>query len=172
MTQAIQHTPYPQLRSVNYEIEERFPDVVTTAGHTFRHHSDIAQDQLFHYYAQAIGKAVPATIGYRYVNVGSSRSLTALRRLLVTRDPTVFCLNDAPEPGMTPVPMFPLPIVPGVAVVAGAVPVEGVAAVCAMAAVATRLPASASANLFIASKLLRTRPAPMGMNRPGAFPRR
>ncbi len=106
VTQAIQHTPYPQLRSVNYEIEDRFAEVVAaTAGHRFRHHSDIALDQLFHYYAQAVGKAVPGTIGYRYVNVGISSSMTLLRRLLAARDATVFCLNDAPEPGTEPVPV-------------------------------------------------------------------
>lgn len=106
VTQAIQHTPYPQRRSINYEIEERFADVVNaTAGHRFRHHDDIALDQLFHYYAQAVGAAVPGTIAYRYVNVGVSRSLTALRRLLASRDATVFCLNDAPEPDTQPVPV-------------------------------------------------------------------
>lgn len=106
VTQAIQHTPYPQRRSVNYEIEERFGDVVNaTAGHRFRHHEDIALDQLFHYYAQATGRAVPSHIDYRYLNVGVSESLPRLRRLLAARDATVFCLNDAPEPGTVPVPI-------------------------------------------------------------------
>lgn len=102
---ATQHTPYPQIRSVNYEIEQRFADVVDgTARQRFRHHDDIALDQLFHYYAQATGRAVPATLPYFYVNVGDAASIVKLRRLLAARDGTLFCLNDAPEPGRDPIP--------------------------------------------------------------------
>ncbi|HEY5821731.1 MAG TPA: stealth conserved region 3 domain-containing protein [Propionibacteriaceae bacterium] len=100
---AIRHTPYPQLRSVNYELEERFAAELTrTAGQRFRHHTDIAQDQLFHYYAQATGRAVASTISYDYVNVGLAESVVRLRRLLAARNRSVFCLNDAPEPGFEP----------------------------------------------------------------------
>jgi hypothetical protein len=103
---AIRHTPYPQLRSVNAEIEERFPEIINgTAARRFRHHGDIALDQLFHYYAQAIGRAVPSTILYDYVNVGSASAVVRLRRLLAARDRSVFCLNDAPEPGEEPIPI-------------------------------------------------------------------
>lgn len=102
---AIRHTPYPQLRSVNDEMEERFAtELGRTAGQRFRHHTDIAQDQLFHYYAQATGRAVPATISYDYVNVGLAESVVRLRRLLAARNRSVFCLNDAPEPGVEPMP--------------------------------------------------------------------
>lgn len=98
---AIMHTPYPQLRSVNYEIEERFGDLVRrTAGHRFRHHDDVALDQLFHYYARATGRAVPAPIGYTYVNVGvADEARHRLRRLLNARDSDAICLNDNPEDG-------------------------------------------------------------------------
>jgi hypothetical protein len=102
---AIRHTPYPQLRSVNYEIEERFPEIVAnTARHRFRHHTDIALDQLFHYYAQATGRAVASSISYDYVNIGSAESLTRLRQILIQRHRSVFCLNDAPEPGVPRIP--------------------------------------------------------------------
>lgn len=102
---AIRHTPYPQIKSVNAEIEERFGDVVReTAGHRFRHHEDIALDQLFHYYAQATGRAVASSISYDYVNVGIRESVSRLRWLLNTRSRSVFCLNDAPEPDMDPMP--------------------------------------------------------------------
>jgi hypothetical protein len=104
---AIRHTPYPQLRSVNYEIEERFGEAVgATAHQRFRHHLDIAQDQLFHYYAQATGHAVPSNdLAYGYINVGVAESVHRLRRLLAARDRETFCLNDAPEPGSEPVPV-------------------------------------------------------------------
>jgi hypothetical protein len=98
---AIRHTPYPQIRSVNEEIEQRYAEVVAaTAGRRFRHHTDVALDQLFHYYAQATGRAVPATISYDYANIGAASSASRLRRLLASRSRSVFCLNDAPEPGV------------------------------------------------------------------------
>lgn len=102
---AIRHTPYPQIRSVNTEIERRFADLVsTTARQKFRHHTDIALDQMFHYYALATGRAVPATISYDYVNVGTATASSRLRRLLASRSRSVFCLNDAPEEGVPPMP--------------------------------------------------------------------
>ncbi len=101
----IWHTPYPQLRSVNAEISERFADLVNaTAAQRFRHASDIALDQLFHYYAQATGRAVPTSITYDYVNLGAASTSVRLRRLLAARDREVFCLNDSPEPGEDPIP--------------------------------------------------------------------
>lgn len=101
---AIRHTPYPQIRSVNAEIEDRFPQLRDTAGQQFRSHTDIAQDQLFHYYAQATGRAVASSISYDYANVGRADSLPRLRRLLASRSRMVFCLNDAPEPGVEQLP--------------------------------------------------------------------
>lgn len=106
LSTAIRHTPYPQLRSVNFEMEERFPDVFTrTAAQRFRHHTDVATDQLFHYYARATGRAVASTISYDYVNVGDSTTTSRLRYLLATRSRSVFCLNDAPEPGAAGIPI-------------------------------------------------------------------
>src|SRR4029079_6397732 len=99
------HTPYPQLRSVNYEMEEQFSDVFTrTAGQRFRHHTDVAVHQLFHYYAQATGRAVASSISYDYVNIGDPATAPRLRYLLATRSRSVFCLNDAPEPGSSGIP--------------------------------------------------------------------
>ncbi|SHG22622.1 Stealth protein CR4, conserved region 4 [Jatrophihabitans endophyticus] len=106
ISNSIRHTPYPQVRSVNYELEERFAaELRATAGHRFRHHTDIAQDQLFHYYAQATARAVPVPrteFTYEYVNVGVARSVHRLRRILRGRDIDTICLNDAPEPGEEP----------------------------------------------------------------------
>jgi hypothetical protein len=103
VSNAIGHAPYPQLRSVNYELEERFAEVLDRTAHQrFRHHLDIAQDQLFFYYAQATGRGVPDPRLYGYVNVGVSDSVHRLRRMLAARDRDTFCLNDAPEPGIEP----------------------------------------------------------------------
>jgi Stealth protein CR2, conserved region 2/Stealth protein CR1, conserved region 1/Stealth protein CR3, conserved region 3 len=100
ISHAIKHTPYPQLRSVHEEMEAKFADVYRkTVSSRFRHHEDIVADQLFHYYAQAIGKAVPSQLRYDYVNIGVAAEMPRLRRLLNSRDKDVFCLNDAPELG-------------------------------------------------------------------------
>ncbi|MBE7189936.1 stealth family protein [Jatrophihabitans endophyticus] len=105
ISHSIRHTGYPQLRSVNDEIEKRFGDLVdATAAHRFRHHDDIALDQFFHYYAQMTGRAVPMRMLYEYVNIAEAPAVVKLRRLLAGRDVTVFCLNDAPVPGVDPVP--------------------------------------------------------------------
>ncbi len=104
---ALRHTPYPQLRSVNYDMEQRFADVLAaTAVRRFRHHDDIAPDQLFHYYAQAIGRAVPTTqLEYAYINVAvAEEALHRMRRALAVRDADVLCLNDSPEPASTATP--------------------------------------------------------------------
>ena len=56
ISHSIRHTGYPQIRSVNDEIEKRFGALIdATAAHRFRHHDDIALDQFFHYYAQMTG---------------------------------------------------------------------------------------------------------------------
>lgn len=96
-THAIRHTPYSQRVSVHQEMEERFSEAYRrTASHRFRHHEDIAGDQLFHYYALATGRAVAGPIRYDYVNVNSSvQALDRLRRAALD----VFCLNDGPKVG-------------------------------------------------------------------------
>lgn len=94
---AIRHTPYPQRVSIHQEMEARFGDAYRrTASHRFRHHEDIAGDQLFHYYALATGRAVVGSIRYDYVNV--NRSTDALERLRRS-NVDVFCLNDGPKVG-------------------------------------------------------------------------
>ncbi|SDV01732.1 Stealth protein CR1, conserved region 1 [Microlunatus sagamiharensis] len=104
-THAIRHTPYPQLRSRQRELEALFPEAYARVlHHPFRHHEDIAPDQLLHYYLQVVGAGVPSSISYDYVNVGVAEQQHRLRRLLLGRDRSVFCLNDAPVAGEPPVP--------------------------------------------------------------------
>ncbi|HEY0238624.1 MAG TPA: Stealth CR1 domain-containing protein [Friedmanniella sp.] len=105
VTKAIRHTPYPQLRSRQLELESLFPEAYAEVlQHPFRHHDDIAPDQLLHYYLQIIGAGVTSSIPYDYVNVGRAEDHHRLRRLLHRRDRAVFCLNDAPGPGGPPIP--------------------------------------------------------------------
>jgi hypothetical protein len=104
VSRAIKHTPHPQLRSVQLEMEERFPEHFkkTWSSH-FRHHEDIVADQLFHYYAQIAGKAVPGTLRYNYINVLDDKYASVLKSTLTYRDRDTFCINDAPVPYATPI---------------------------------------------------------------------
>lgn len=105
ITRAIRHTPYPQLRSRQLELEELFPRTYAEVlQHPFRHHDDVAADQLLHYYLQVVGAGVPSAISYDYVNVGVAEEEHRLERLLRSRNRAVFCLNDAPQPGTAPMP--------------------------------------------------------------------
>jgi hypothetical protein len=105
LSKAIKHTPYPQLKSVHEEMENRFREAYErTAGSKFRHHDDIVADQLFHYYADMTGKAVESQISYAYINVGDSSYLAEMDELASRRHRDVFCLNDAPAPSLVPIP--------------------------------------------------------------------
>jgi hypothetical protein len=98
ISRSVKHTPHAQLVSVQKEMEKRFPDAYDrTSRSRFRHHEDIAADQLFHYYAQITGRAIVGNLRYAYVNIGDRRTEPELQRLLAYRDREVFCLNDAPE---------------------------------------------------------------------------
>lgn len=103
ISRAIKHTPHPQLKSVHYEMEERFRDVYErTWASRFRHHSDIVADQLHHYYAQITGRAVPTQLSYKYINVLDDDYRGVMANTLRRRDQFAFCLNDAPVEGANP----------------------------------------------------------------------
>lgn len=103
ISRAIKHTPHPQIKSVHLELEERFrEEYERTWASRFRHHSDIVADQLHHYYAQIIGKAVPTQLSYNYINVLDDRFRGVMANTLRRRDRFAFCLNDAPVEGATP----------------------------------------------------------------------
>ena len=84
ITRAVRHTPYPQLRSRQRELEALFPEAYADVlRHPFRHHDDVAADQLLHYYLQVVGAGVPSAITYDYVNIGVAEEKHRLRRLLL-----------------------------------------------------------------------------------------
>jgi hypothetical protein len=95
----IKHAPYPQRRSVLYEMEEALQDeFARTVASRLRSTSDIAiPSSLYHYYAYLTGRAVSARIGSRYLALGDrglERTLWSLRR---RRNIDVLCLNDSPD---------------------------------------------------------------------------
>ena len=103
VSRAIKHTPYPLLKSVLFEMEDRFHDAFEhTWSSRFRQHEDIVADQLHHYYAQIVGKAVATSITYRYINIRDDNYRWVLRDTLRLRNRSTMCLNDAPMEGMEP----------------------------------------------------------------------
>ena len=105
ISRAIKHTPHPQLRSVHFEMEEAFREVYEqTWASRFRHHTDIVADQLHHYYAQIVGKAVPTNLRYNYINILDDKYKATMDNTLRLRHRDTFCINDAPVEGATPIP--------------------------------------------------------------------
>lgn len=103
VSRAVKHTPHPQLRSVHQELEQRYAQAYAeTWSHQFRHHGDIVADQLHHYYAQIVGRAVPGGLRYSYVNRMDQTHAVRLSALLASRR-EVFCINDAPVHGQEPI---------------------------------------------------------------------
>lgn len=104
VSRAIKHTPHPMLRSVLFELEEVFADAYeATTRSRFRHHSDIVADQLHHYYAQTVGRAVPGSLGYTYLNVLDDSFVPVFNGFAKKRNRDAMCVNDAPVPGATPI---------------------------------------------------------------------
>lgn len=96
VTNKIKHAPYPQRRSVCYEMEHALADAFArTTANRVRGHDDVAvPSSLFHYYAFLTGRAVPARIASRYVSLDDPRLARRLRRLRRGRGFDVVCLND------------------------------------------------------------------------------
>ncbi|MFP4635697.1 MAG: stealth family protein [Nitriliruptoraceae bacterium] len=94
----MQHVPYPQRRSLLFEMEERFPLVFKqTARNQLRHHTDLnIPSCLSHYYGFATGAAHPGRISASYINIGNPWAPLTMRRLLQRHDRDTFCLNDGP----------------------------------------------------------------------------
>ncbi|MGO2861524.1 MAG: stealth family protein [Brevibacterium sp.] len=103
VTRAIKHTPYALLKSVQFEMEERFRVAFErTWASRFRHHEDIVADQLYHYYSQIVGKAVATSITYRYINIRDENYRWVMRDTLRQRNRSTLCLNDAPVEEVEP----------------------------------------------------------------------
>jgi hypothetical protein len=99
ITARFQHTPHPQRRSVLEEMERRHPEVfAAVAASKFRHPEDVSiAAALHHYYAFALGKAVPSRISSIYLDLSHPHAEYRLAQLASKRNVDVFCLNDTPE---------------------------------------------------------------------------
>ncbi|WP_368733742.1 stealth family protein [Glutamicibacter soli] len=104
VSRAIKHTPHPQLKSVHFEMEADFrQEYEQTWASPFRDHRDIVADQLHHYYAQIIGRAIPTRLRYHYINILDDKYRLTMENTLRLRDRDTFCINDAPVAGATPI---------------------------------------------------------------------
>lgn len=104
VSRAIKHTPHPLIKSVMYEMEDKFENAFyQTWSSRFRHHQDIVADQLHHYYAQIVGKAVPGSLTYNYINILDDRYAAVMHETINRRHRQAICVNEAPVPGATPI---------------------------------------------------------------------
>lgn len=95
-TLKFKHVAHAQRRSVLEAIENENPDEFSaTAASRFRSADDISiPSSLAHYYGSALGKAVPGTASYKYIDVGSRTAQMELAKLLWAERPQMMCLNQ------------------------------------------------------------------------------
>lgn len=100
-TLKFKHVAHAQRRSVLEAIETENPDEFSiTAASRFRSADDISiPSSLAHYYGLALGKAVPGTASYKYVDVGSRTAQMELTKVLWDRRPQMICLNQVSGQG-------------------------------------------------------------------------
>ncbi|MGO2557934.1 stealth conserved region 3 domain-containing protein [Brachybacterium sp.] len=100
----IRHTVHPQLKSVNEQIEAENPEAIArTRASLFRSPADLSiASALHHWYAYALGRAVPSEPNYLYVDLASANLGQTLDALESLRHYNTFCLNQeegVPPPG-------------------------------------------------------------------------
>lgn len=91
----IRHTVHPQLRSVAAQIEEEnSEEIARTRAAPFRSPQDISvASSLHHWYAHALGRSVPSTPNYLYLDLAAPHAPQALDALGSLRRYDTFCLN-------------------------------------------------------------------------------
>jgi hypothetical protein len=96
-TQKFKHAPYPQLRTVQFELEKMFvQEVAKTSASRVRSPTDLAMaSSLHHYVAYCTGRSIPGSIRSKYVELGSATLGAVLYRLLTSRNADTICVNDA-----------------------------------------------------------------------------
>lgn len=102
ITHKVRHAPFPQIRQVHRELEERYPqDVRRTAASRFRHPDDIAMATTLHqYYALLNGYGVRGEYRTRYVDIGTDTAAQRLASLAegAEGEYDFLCLNDFDTP--------------------------------------------------------------------------
>jgi hypothetical protein len=98
--QLFRHTPYPQQRSLMYELEEIFHEAFArTASATFRSGEDITPCTWIHHHAgYFLGRTVPAPIDYDYYSTGDLATKPEVFERFASNRCHAYCLNDA-DPG-------------------------------------------------------------------------
>ncbi|CAM3832692.1 stealth family protein [Nocardiopsis rhodophaea] len=95
------HAPIPQLRSVMFDLEARFPiPIARTTASRFRQPGDVSMaSSLHHYYALLTGRAVEGEIDCAYMNLADPEGVATRMRALEERRPfDAFCINDTASP--------------------------------------------------------------------------
>src|SRR5699024_5299744 len=87
---------HPQLRSVLAKMEtEHSDEFARVARSAFRHPDDLSiPSALYHFYAYAIGHAIPGSIRYAYMDIARDDAELYFLRLSRRRDLDVLLLND------------------------------------------------------------------------------
>ncbi|MGP5697326.1 stealth conserved region 3 domain-containing protein, partial [Brachybacterium alimentarium] len=99
--QVLEHAPYPLLKSVIEEIEERFPEqFVRTSSNRFRDSSDLnIPSHLAHHVGYMLCRSFPSNAStFTYVGLHRPDLAQLLNRLLTRRDSDTFCINDTLDP--------------------------------------------------------------------------
>jgi len=99
VTEKFLHAPHPQLKSVLFEVEQDFKEILRkTAKNKFRSKDDISlPSSLYHHYAKLNNKAISGFINYKYIDLSHNNALGLLNDLLNLNNlnrPDVFCIND------------------------------------------------------------------------------
>ncbi len=94
------HTPYPQQRSLMYELEEIFREpFAKTASSAFRSGDDIVPSTWIHHHAgYFLGRTVPGPIDYDYYSTGELATKPEVFERFAGNGCQTYCLNDA-DPG-------------------------------------------------------------------------
>ena len=98
----LKHTPYPQMKSLSYEMEEKYnKEYKRTMYSRFRNKNDISFAGTFSLnYAYLNGKAIKTERDVRVITLGKEGFEAALARLALERGKLPsFCLNDGQDLG-------------------------------------------------------------------------
>lgn len=98
-TRNFYHTPVPQLRSLLFELEERYPDVfAATWSHQLRSPSDYEiNGWLHHYYGYLTRRTVPGSITYDYFDLSRKDMIARMSKVMADRNRATFCVKDNPN---------------------------------------------------------------------------
>ena len=90
------HTPSPLRRSVTERLEKTYPELfAVTRRAQFREQTDVAVAGSFYFnVAGAMGAAVPARIGYDYIDPAIEDGRRRMLRVIAKHDKDTICVND------------------------------------------------------------------------------